>query len=325
MAKMFYTMDETKAALAKNEEEIKQLAREGRLREFRDGPRLMFKADQVEQLKAELGSGSGEPGGDAVTLSPSADSGAPLGLVDGSQGGGSVLGLVDSVGDKKGDTQFADIGLSGSLGGIPSPKPGDSRSGTAAGGSAMGSRAPGITIFDVDESQRVDPSAQTAVGGVSRDQVSLESVGSGSGLLDLTRESDDTSLGAVFDELTPAQARRASAGPAASGAMDAPSVSDAGLASAADMGARASLAAPIYIEAADPMATALGALALGSAVVVCIGLFLLGNVILGYRPDMLGQLAMKTGTNWKMYMGIGVGIPIIFFIVGLLIGKSGRK
>ena len=63
MAKMFYTMDETKVALGKNEEEIKQFAREGRLREFRDGPRLMFKADQVETLKAEMGGGrrSGGP------------------------------------------------------------------------------------------------------------------------------------------------------------------------------------------------------------------------------------------------------------------------
>ena len=51
MAKMFYTMDETKNVLGRNEEEIKQLAREGRLREFRDGPRLMFKADQVEDAK----------------------------------------------------------------------------------------------------------------------------------------------------------------------------------------------------------------------------------------------------------------------------------
>ena len=54
MAKMFYTMEEAKAALGKSEDEIKQYAREGRLREFRDGPRLMFKADQVEQLKSEL-------------------------------------------------------------------------------------------------------------------------------------------------------------------------------------------------------------------------------------------------------------------------------
>ena len=59
MAKMFYTMDEAKAALGKSDEEVKQLARDGRLREFRDGARLMFKADQVEQLKAELGGGGG--------------------------------------------------------------------------------------------------------------------------------------------------------------------------------------------------------------------------------------------------------------------------
>lgn len=51
MAKMFYTLDEAKAALGKNDEEIKQFAREGRLREFRDGQRLMFKADQVESLR----------------------------------------------------------------------------------------------------------------------------------------------------------------------------------------------------------------------------------------------------------------------------------
>ena len=72
MAKMFYTMEETKAALGKTEDEIKQLSREGRLREFRDGPRLMFKADAVDQLKSEGGGG----GRDHVDLGPS-DSGAP--------------------------------------------------------------------------------------------------------------------------------------------------------------------------------------------------------------------------------------------------------
>lgn len=54
MAKMFYTMEETKAALNLTEEQIKQLSREGRLREFRDGPRLMFKADQVDVVKSQI-------------------------------------------------------------------------------------------------------------------------------------------------------------------------------------------------------------------------------------------------------------------------------
>ena len=33
MAKMFYTLEETKASLGKTEEEVRQFAREGRLRE----------------------------------------------------------------------------------------------------------------------------------------------------------------------------------------------------------------------------------------------------------------------------------------------------
>src|SRR3982750_100015 len=103
MAKMFYTLEEAKAALGRSEDEIKQFAREGRLREFRDGPRLMFKADQVEQLRAELGSGG--PGGT-----------------------GTGMRLKD-------DTAVAgDIGLSGSLGGVPSP----TRSGSMGGGSIGG-------------------------------------------------------------------------------------------------------------------------------------------------------------------------------------------
>ena len=54
MAKMFLTDAETQEILNKNSQELKQLTREGRLREFRDGPRLMFKADQVMALLLPL-------------------------------------------------------------------------------------------------------------------------------------------------------------------------------------------------------------------------------------------------------------------------------
>src|SRR5688500_2478667 len=99
MAKMFYTLDEAKAALGKNEEDIKQLTREGRLREFRDGPRLMFKADQVEQLKGELGGASSSGNLDQVDLGPSGDSGAPIGLVDSRQASGSGISIALSDAD----------------------------------------------------------------------------------------------------------------------------------------------------------------------------------------------------------------------------------
>src|SRR5437588_782773 len=148
MAKMFYTLDETRTALGKNEEDIKQLTREGRLREFRDGPRLMFKADQVEQLKAELGGA----GLDQVDLAPS-DSGAPIGLVDSRGASGSGVGIalsdVDASGmsgsgmqmQMKDDTALAgDLGLSGSVGGMPSPgRPGGSIGGSMSGTGLTGS------------------------------------------------------------------------------------------------------------------------------------------------------------------------------------------
>src|SRR5262249_10543868 len=129
MAKMFYTLDETKSALGRNEEEIKQFTREGKLREFRDGPRLMFKADQVEALKAEIGVGGTSVGsGSPIGLAPW-DRGLPLSLADskGGTGAGSGISLADtdsagSPGIMKEDTNLAaDLGLSGSVGGVPSP------------------------------------------------------------------------------------------------------------------------------------------------------------------------------------------------------------
>src|SRR5215203_2271731 len=158
MAKMFYTMEEAKATLGKSEEEVKQYAREGRLREFRDGPRLMFKADQVEQLKGELSGGGGL---DTVDIGVS-DSGGLIGLVDTTGASGTSITLSDDdtgqssraggsssgLSLKKDDTALAaDLGLSGtmggSLGGVPSPgRPGTgaSPSGTGLSGS-MGGRS----------------------------------------------------------------------------------------------------------------------------------------------------------------------------------------
>ncbi|MGE5608578.1 MAG: hypothetical protein ACM359_04950 [Bacillota bacterium] len=309
MAKMFYTMEETKAALGKNEEEVKQLAREGRLREFRDGPRLMFKADQVEQLKAELGSSP-----EVISLAPEADSGAPIALADSSQGaGGSVLGLVDSQADaaapSKEDTHV-DIGLSGSLGDVPSPgKAGDSRVGTHSG-----------NVLDVDESRRADPSAQTDVNAAAPDQIALEGAGSGSGLLDLTRESDDTSLGAVFDELTPSGANaRRSGGVTPTAAMETQAGEDLAVA-VADQSARAQLAAPMYVQGPDAAATALAGAALAGVVILFFGAFVLAAAVVGYRPGIMDDL-QKSGLT---YLLVAVGVTVIFSVTGFFAGKFAK-
>ena len=315
MAKMFYTLEETKSSLGLNEEEIKQLSREGRLREFRDGPRLMFKADQVDNLKSELA------GGDVVSLGPS-DSGAPIGLADSKSSplSGSGISLADTdfgkspgAGMVKEDTALAaDLGLSGTAAGIPSPgRTSDPRSGTKSG-----SRA-GINVFgDMEDQPRADPMAQTAIGSGIQDQINLEGVGSGSGLLDLTRESDDTSLGAeLLDEISPGGST-----------MGAPrrgvTPGDSAIAEAAmPARGRSVISPPVYVEAPDAMAPAMGALALAGVLFLVFGIFVLANALVGARPDVVKSLYNNTMT----YLLVGAGIMIVFLGAGFMVGKMGRR
>jgi hypothetical protein len=313
MAKMFYTMDETKAALGKNEEEIKQFAREGRLREFRDGPRLMFKADQVETLKAELGGGGGTA--DQVELAgPGGESGAPIGLVDSRGASGSAIALADSATGNvpiasKDDTALA-ADLSGSMGGVPSP---------GRGGSTMGGKAAtstGVTVFGADEIDRADPGAQTAISQSISDNASLESVGSGSGLLDLTRESDDTSLGALaLDQTgpgTPSPKRRAAT----------PGETSAATLAGADEPVVVRTPAggqPVYREAVDEMAPAFAGAAAAACIAMLLGAYVLMAAVSGYKPDFVVSLASQGPLLLAAY---GLGLAVVLFIVGLFVGKA---
>ena len=133
MAKMFYTLDEAKSALGKNEEEIKQLAREGRLREFRDGPRLMFKADQVETLRAEF------QGEDKIELTGPSDSGARIGLAD-SRGGSNIALSGTGMGGSAAPLSHGSVGGSSAGSGVGSGAAAASGSGLGSGvGSGIGS------------------------------------------------------------------------------------------------------------------------------------------------------------------------------------------
>ncbi len=53
MAGMFYSLKETAEILGKTQDEVRQLAEQGKLRVFRDGSNLLFKIDEVHALQAE--------------------------------------------------------------------------------------------------------------------------------------------------------------------------------------------------------------------------------------------------------------------------------
>jgi len=186
MAKSFYSSKEAAEKLGKTEDDLKGFVRDGSLREFRDGDKTNYKVQDVDQLAATLGITSGDSVTDLLSgsasgeliLEPVEDSGVDLLSASGS---GDILGL-------------ADTDLSGTSGGSTTA----GKSGTGAKGDTVVPSA-GVNIFDDDDlDEMVDPLAQTAVtdlGGLG-----MDGSGSGSGIMDLTRESDDTSLGAELLE-----------------------------------------------------------------------------------------------------------------------------
>ena len=195
MAKMFYSATEAAEKLGQSEDDIKQLVRSGKLREFRDADTVNYKVEDVNALApaveatpepamVELSEGSSagsSAGGSAsdILLEPIEDSGIDLSTL----GGSDVISLEES----------AEIVTSG----------GTSTGSTASGGSKEDTVVPsvGVNVFDDEElDEHVDPLAQTAVTDLAG--LGIDAVSSGSGILDLTRESDDTSLGqGLLDEI----------------------------------------------------------------------------------------------------------------------------
>ncbi len=77
--------------------------------------------------------------------------------------------------------------------------------------------------------------------------------------------------------------------------------------------------APVYVEAADPLAPAVGGAALGATLVVLFGIFVLTSAMAGYRPGIL-----QTFAEYSLWVlaGIGLVVSIVFFVIGLIIGKA---
>jgi excisionase family DNA binding protein len=280
MAGMFYSLKETAQQLGKTEDQVKQLVKEGKLREFRDGSNLLFKIDEVNSLLSEgidmaledipveadgfdgmeleeapveeqSADGFEEISEEAplldedlfklgeeegVTLEPMAEveSTSELGLApeetagdeapaddEAGEGMDDLLfladeeqpaatdGAADSLTDDLSDGTEEEISLAGESGVLASESGSDiTAMDTAfAGEEGINVLGESSTEFNVTE----DSMAETAVGPAGssaeasleeiEDDVSLDSFGSGSGLLDLSLQADDTSLGGILDEI----------------------------------------------------------------------------------------------------------------------------
>jgi len=290
MAKMFYSLTEAAARLKKSEDAVRQMASRGEITEFRDGDRLIFKVDQIDLLAGD----DDHDVSDMSSMIPLADTGA-----------GTALGL-------------GGIGLADS---------------SITGGSMMASKAviespkekSGIPVFDADELDLSDPSAvtqvtETALGGMEGN-LSVESLGSGSGLMDLTRESDDTSLGAagLLDELYPSDEGSAGATAAGTGLFE-------GQAAAPDL-APTEAGSPVGVmagpaEVYDGVGSGWGGgLALGAVAAL---VFASAVTLMALTGAVPGFFTSFGGENAALYWtGIFAVVTVVFAGVGFVVGKKG--
>jgi len=285
VAKPFYSIEEVCSKLGKSEDAVKAMVRGGQLREFRDAGKVFFKAEEVDRL-----AGGGKP----------SISAADEELPDLGKGGTSVIGLepLDDEPEK------------------PQPKAPPPRPSPAAAPPTMG-------VLDDDEVEiDADPMAKTQItAAASDDQLRLEGTGSGSGLLDLTREADDTSLGAeLLDEIYPGEEEAAAPRPAAQPrpAAAAPEPTPAEPEPALTGAETGTVLAPVVVSTADPTEGLFAGLAVGSMVVLAIG----GSVVAGAMQGFMPSYGQWLANNFLLFLGGAALVPIVALLVGWLIGRG---
>lgn len=371
MAEEYYSLKETAAKLNKTEDQVREYVKQGRLKEYLDRGQKFYKRPEVDDLALSV---SGDDGidlseSDSISLGGSqveldfdgskAGKDAQRGLVDTegiflepeesrAGGGDDEIGLApgdDEVQLMPGDTGAHDAKKGGglNLGDLSSA---DTSIGTT-GINVLGDTDDQYKLTNdaLGETRSLDAEDEQAEKlGDLDDDLNMDSVGSGSGLLDLSLQADDTSLGAVLDDILPGDEGPGAAAPAVDmGADFGPAGGDE--AETQEMFTQPQAEAPAAGEPVDaglsPMAAAPGAavyyeapvdsgentkidvalvLTLIITVLACMAVFT--AAILKTAPGLISKLAAPTGPMGIVWY-IGIGAFLISLICYFMSNSSG--
>lgn len=208
--------------------------------------------------------------------------------------------------------------------------------------------ATGISVFDAGEIDLADPMAQTQVTGpmIDDEELALESVGSGSGLLDLTRESDDTSLGAeLLDEIYPGGDTGAGTGISMESAVGSSGVFDGAISmetgasgpsglenlsggpAPQQMAGAVTSSAVAYDEPDDPAGSWFGAgMLFGVMLAMIVGLAAIVPAIAGVEGALITAIdPLKETTTVYAVAGLLLVLSLALGVIGMFIGKSSAR
>jgi excisionase family DNA binding protein len=260
MAKMYYSEEEAAQQLGVSADGLENLVSSGKLRVYQDGPKKMYKAQEVDALAGGAEEGTQQ---DEIELTPMEDDADAV-----------TLDAADEAADEPAGKEDTVI------------------------------TAEGISIFDDEdlEIEAADPMAKTQIAPSLEDQIALEGVGSGSGLLDLTRESDDTSLGAeVLDNIDVDQVVGSTPEPEPYHPQPAAVSSE-----------------PQVVEAADPTAGLFSGFAIATAALMVLLMVVALAAMQGVVPGFVATLKEEI----TLVLGGSAVVILIAGVIGYFIGKA---
>jgi hypothetical protein len=202
----YYDMQEVAGKLRKTEDQVQELVKQGQLHQYMDSGKPVFKAEDVDALTEEivgLDVSSVGLGPDGSELEIQLDETAEIELEpdDDTEEADSPAGPDNMELDIEPDI----LSQKESEGGFGLSQMGDlTMADTNVGTVGINILSGTGDAYKLTEDTKSETSAEDIddLGSLDGDS-NLESFGSGSGLLDLSLQADDTSLGAVLDDILP--------------------------------------------------------------------------------------------------------------------------
>ena len=320
MAGMFYSLQETAQSLSMTEEQVNELVQQGKLREFRDGSNVLFKIDEVKSLMSDTSIMSAKKDVDEAeadttdklvdeTEADTIDE-EEIALVTEEENGeaGLETSFASGLGEEElndADTAVANEGID-VLGEESSSdyQLTDDIMGETSGGT--GSEA---SLEDIEE------------------DVNLDTFGSGSGLLDLSLQADDTSLGGILDEIYTPEGEEGQDTAAAGGIADVASEAEEMLPEEDFDGAQDAVVAGagvgVYIEPApDMQSNAFGIMLFLPLLIVIYTAIVVAASLQGVVPAILTTIQ---GLIWHIMAGVAVTAILVVGIASMMGGdKTGK-
>lgn len=310
MAGMFYSLKEAAEKLHKTEEEVKEIVKQGRLREFRDGPNLLFKIDEVEALTSDVGiMASGKP-----PVQPQAKADADEVLL--------APEPAETTPEEKSELTDADTILApgetdalGETGAV---------SETAEDTVSRAETGPDETSLVSPDKTSADSSADASLEKIEKD-VSLDSFGSGSGLLDLSLQADDTSLGGILDEIYAPEGEEQAQPAEPASAMDMAAETEQILSEQTFDTSQPAVVTPgaaIYLEPKpDVLSNAFGLMLFLPLLAVFYTAAIAIAAFSGTTPTILAKIQ---GIIWYVVIGLAVASGMVVGVAYMLIAGAAR-